>query len=58
MVKELSINRMTIRESKMVDLARMVKLLQDDGYVVHVNGHYLVFYKKGSYTPKEGVPCV
>jgi MoaA/NifB/PqqE/SkfB family radical SAM enzyme len=43
--KDISVNRMTIREANMTDLSRVYKLLKDDGFNVSINGHYLVFYR-------------
>ena len=43
-----NVNRLTIRQANMEDLAKLQFLLQDAGYTVHINGHYFVFYKKGS----------
>ena len=44
-IKDQVVNRLTIRESKLVDMIRLKELLQKDGFKVHINDHYLVFYK-------------
>jgi len=40
------VNRLTIRECNVDDLARLKKLLEKDGYKVKVIGFYLTFIKE------------
>jgi MoaA/NifB/PqqE/SkfB family radical SAM enzyme len=47
-------NRFTIRDSNIEDLAEIKKILEDNGYAIHIIGPYMVI-KKVEFSEKEGL---